>query len=158
MSLHNDLHSFLLSRTAVTNPITSYYSVAASDEKVRQRIAYHTGPRNVGDVPYLIFSGPFNYDAGIYSGGSTPLKVATWVLTCYTPKIDLSLDWITAIEKDFDSLFVFGYFADLASCRIMSITPMAGSKLLLASDQVLQTSKEVSTAAAVEMFQIGWQE
>ena len=165
MSLHNDLAHFLLSRNPVAAPIIAAYAalnppvvVVATDQRVLQRVCFGQGPQNVGSIPYLVFTGPFSYDAGIVSEGAVGQKVARYWLTAYHLQFDLALDWLTAIERDLVSFFVPGIFSTQNSCRITSMTYCFGTKTIVTTDQVSQTGKELSVFPATMCYQIGWQE
>lgn len=117
------------------------------------------GPQNSGSFPYLVFSGPFQYDAGMVSEGAVSQKKALFWFTCYSNYINDAMDWVTALEKDFVALFVPGFTVALNSVRLTSMIYELGTKHpAFNDDQVLQTGKENAMSAAMIAFQIGWQE
>lgn len=159
MSFETELVNFVKTRPAFYNPIVAAIggSPSPSSTAVVSRLCYGQAPANVGRTPYVVWTGPFDYDPGNFSGGSLSQKKAQFWFSVYTAYLDDAIDWISAIEEDLVGLFVPGYFYNLTTCRITQIIQNAGTKMHIPSNQSSRTGEEFPTCGATIAFTIGWQ-
>lgn len=159
-SLQSDLRTFLLAQSAVYQPILDALPVGTNPNAavVTDRVGYVMTAQNKGGKPYFVFDGPFDYNAGLVSGGATRLKVGSFFFYCYAAYQDTCYDWITAVENALIDLFVPGYFYTGDAVRLMSMLYIQGSKRISAGDQVALVGKEHPMCCGAAAFQIGWQE
>lgn len=159
MSLLTDIMEFVVSRPIFHAPIRSAFTPEKfiNDPLVLQRLCFHSAPQNVGQLPYLVWDGPHNWDQGLIAEGALDEKVFDLWFTAYQLDVDDAWDWINAIEEDVVSVFVPGYFFTGGTGRIATMTYVQHSKHCVLSDQVQQTAAERSMSAATICFKIGWQ-
>jgi hypothetical protein len=164
MSLETELVNFVTSRSSFYAPIVTAIAAAnqnvapnPTDAVVLSRLCYGQAPANVGTLPYVVWTGPFQYDPGNYSGGSLAQKKARFWFSVYTNYLDDAVDWLTAIENDISELFVPGYYFTLTTCRITQMILCPNTKMQIASDQIQRTGQEFPTGGATMAYTIGWQ-
>lgn len=164
MSLESELAIFVQSRPAFWTPICSAFSVSLptppasiSDPKILARLCYGNAPQNANAGPYLVWTGPFDYDPGLFSGGALDNRTAKFWFTCYAQYLDTAADWMTAVEDDIRTLFVPGYFFPATTIRIMSMLLQKGSKMSASSDQTFRTGQEFPLNGFTCAYQICWQ-
>lgn len=163
MSFETELVQFVNSRPSFYNPIVEALTVVLgsapdpTDVSVKSRLCYGAGPNNVGNIPYLVWTGPTSYEPGNYSGGALTQKKARYWFTVYTEYLDDAINWINAIEQDMNTLFVPGYFFDLTTCRITQMIQEPFSKSSAMGDQTQRTGAEFPNTGATISYVIGWQ-
>ena len=164
MSFESELVNFVKSRSAFYAPIVAAIAAAnggvapaPTDPSVLSRLCYGEAPSNVGTLPYVVWTGPFQYDPGNFSGGALAQKKARFWFSVYTNYLDDAIDWITNIENDLTGLFVPGYLFNLTTCRITQMILDSSSKMQIKSDQSMRTGQEFPTSGATVAYTIGWQ-
>lgn len=164
MSLETELVNFVKSREAFYAPIVAAIQAktggappAPDSDIVLSRLCYGDAPSTVDDLPYVVWTGPFQYDPGNYSGGSLAQKKARFWFSVYTNYLDDAIDWLTAIENDISELFVPGFYHTLTTCRITQMILCPNTKMQAKSDQNQRTGQEFPTSGATMAYLIGWQ-
>ena len=159
MSFETEFVLFAKSRPSFYNPIVAAITPTPlpTNAKVLSRLCYGEAPATVGNLPYVVWTGPFQYDSGNYSGGALSQKKARFWFSVYTDYLDNAIDWLTAIENDISTLFVPGYFFNLTTCRITQMILVPSTKMHLTTNQSQRTGQEFPTAGATMAFTIGWQ-
>lgn len=164
MSLETELVNFVKSRPAFYAPIVSAIQArtggaapSPTSDVVLSRLCYGQAPANVDNLPYVVWTGPFQYDPGNYSGGSLAQKKARFWFSVYTDYLDTAIDWLTAIENDISELFVPGYYYRLTTCRITQMILCPNTKMQVQSDQNQRTGQEFPYGGATMAYMIGWQ-
>lgn len=162
MNLIKDMQSFLLSIDAVATPILDFLpGKSIVDQEVLQRVVFDAGGQDLTEGPYLVFSGPYNYDTGLFSGGACGTKKANFWLSVYTDFADEAYDWSTAIElaliEKFPNTAPIYFFTGPEGTRFVSWLQVPGSLRCLPQDQVGMTGKENPRSGFTQAFQVGWQ-
>lgn len=163
MSLETELAVLFRRRPAFWTPIAAAYSIDPSvvppvDTRILQRLCYGNAPENAAAAPYLVWTGPFDYDQGTVSQGAIATKIAKFWLTAYSQYLDDCSNWINTIENDLLALFTTqGHYEVLPTVRIMSMIYQRGSKFPSGTDQTLRTGQEFPTNGFTICYQICWQ-
>lgn len=100
---------FVKELTSFTSPITESLSLTLSDPKVLERIAFHREKQGIQKTPhpYLVWSGPLNYDPGNVARGATTLKKADFWFWCHHQESMTQVAlWLGEIEEEVKSYFV----------------------------------------------------
>jgi hypothetical protein len=162
MNLISDMQKFLLSLTAVSNPITTFLpGKTITDQEVLQRVVFDVGGQDLSSGPYLVYSGPFNYDTGLFSGGACGTKKANFFVTVYDAFPDSAYQWATNIEQalidKFPNTAPLYYYTGPLGTRFVSWLQVPGSMRCLPQDQTGMTGKENPRTGYTQAFQVGWQ-
>ena len=160
MNLIQDMQEFLLSIEAVAAPILLFLpGKSATDQEVLQRVVFDSGGQDLTEGPYVVFSGPFAYDTGLFSGGACGTKKANFNLSVYRDYPDEAYGWATEIEQALIDLFPNNgfFYTGGSGTRFMSWLQVPGTLIRLPQDQASMTGKENPRSGYTQTFQVGWQ-
>lgn len=162
MNLVSDMQAFLLSINEVVDPIlSSLPGKTIADQEVLQRVVFDTGGQDLSEGPFVVYSGPFAYDTGLFSGGACGTKKANFFLTVYDAFPDAAYQWATAIEQEliakFPNTLPLYFYTGPNGTRFMSWLQVPGSLRCLTQDQTGMTGKENPRTGYTQAFQVGWQ-